>query len=125
MAMLLLLSTTSFTISKHFCMGSLVDVALFSEADTCGMDMVSDMEQNTPDLKSTCCSDEKIVLQGQDDLSSGYDQISLDQQYFIQTFIVSWLQVFEEANKEPETFKFYTPPRLVTDISVMYATFLI
>jgi hypothetical protein len=35
MAMLLLLSTVSWTIEKHTCMGRVMDVALFAKAQDC------------------------------------------------------------------------------------------
>ena len=39
MAVMLLLSTTSWTVGKHYCMGLLVDISLFAQAENCGMEM--------------------------------------------------------------------------------------
>ena len=39
MAVVVLFSTMSFTISEHYCGDKLVDSALFSKAEFCGMEM--------------------------------------------------------------------------------------
>ena len=40
MALLVLMSTVSVTIEKHFCGDHLVDVAIFSDAEKCGMEAI-------------------------------------------------------------------------------------
>ena len=39
MAIVVLLSTMSFTVSMHYCQGELVDTAIFQKAHDCGMEM--------------------------------------------------------------------------------------
>lgn len=67
MALLVLLSTVSWTVEKHLCMGRVMDVALFGHAEDCGM------ETNLAAFGETdnhCCEDESFTLEGQDDLKS-------------------------------------------------------
>src|SRR5690606_15745695 len=66
LAFLVLLSTVSFTVEKHFCGSFLVDTALFSSADSCGMEVKQDDGYLCTVTKTSCCSDETILIQGQD-----------------------------------------------------------
>ena len=64
MALLVLVSTLSFTVEKHFCGNTLIDVSLFSEADKCDMEM---MEMELAKItKKSCCKDVVDVIEGQD-----------------------------------------------------------
>ena len=65
LALVVLVSTLSFTLEQHFCLGQLVDVALFSDA-SCGMEH-STSDSCDADLKEVDCCDEKHqVIEGQD-----------------------------------------------------------
>lgn len=119
MALLVLFSTLSFTVDKHFCGSILVDKAIFSEAKTCGMEMESSSE------KDSCCSHEQIAVEGQDELKHTFETFDLNQQVFLAGFVYSYIFIFEEASKEAIPFKNYSPPLLVTDIQVRDQVFLI
>ena len=43
LAIIVLLSTLSFTVDSHYCGERLVDVAVFSEVRGCGMEMENEM----------------------------------------------------------------------------------
>lgn len=119
MALLVLFSTTSFTIEKHFCGDTLIDVAVFSEAKNCN----ENMEQTS--LKS-CCNDEVEFMKGQDELKfSTFEDLNFDQQFFIATFAYSYSNLFESLPKQIIPFKDYSPPNLVVDIQVLDQVFLI
>jgi len=64
LAVLVLVSGTSFMVGVHHCNGHIASVALFSNADPCPM------EQQLPPChkaaKKSCCSDERIVHQSED-----------------------------------------------------------
>lgn len=119
MALLVLLSTTFFTIEKHYCGGNLIDVAIFSEAEKCG----ENMEQTS--MKS-CCKDEVDVVVGQDELSfSGLDRLDIDQKVFLITPFQSYSNLYRSLPKQIIPFKDYSPPNLVFDIQVLDQVFLI
>ncbi|MBZ9632148.1 hypothetical protein LB465_15300 [Salegentibacter sp. LM13S] len=118
MAFMVLFSTFSFTVDKHFCGSFLVDTAIFSEAKTCGMEM----ETSTED---SCCSNEKIAVEGQDELKHQFDALDLNQQAFLTGFAYSYIFIFEDFSKEIIPFKNYSPPLLVKDIQLEDQVFLI
>ncbi|MEJ1241713.1 hypothetical protein WBG78_26450 [Chryseolinea sp. T2] len=63
LAVLVLISGTSFIVGVHRCGGHVASVALFSKAEPCGMEM-----QMPPCHKPVkpCCSDESVVHDGDD-----------------------------------------------------------
>lgn len=119
MALLVLFSTTSFTIEKHYCADTLIDVAVFSKAKNCG----ENMEQTS---KKSCCNDVVEIIKGQDELKySTFEEFNFDQQIFIATFAYSYSNLFESFPKQIIPFKDYSPPNLVVDIQVLDQIFLI
>src|SRR5690606_10004796 len=70
MAILMLASTVSWTIEKHYCLGSLIDIAFFHKAESCGMRPVTDQNPVLAAIDGgSCCSDEVISVQGLDGLT--------------------------------------------------------
>ncbi len=116
MALLVLVSTVSWTVDKHICMGRVMDISLFVHADDCGM---------SQDMESTCCDDETFTVKGQDNLKISFDDFSLDHQYFVVSLIQTYLYLFESDRKEPSSFNDYSPPPLIRDVQVLDQTFLI
>lgn len=121
MALLVLFSTMSFTVDKHFCGTYLVDQAVFSKAKDCGMEHPSEGEMITNDG----CSDQQISVQGQDDLKISINDLDLSQQVFLSTFTYSYIGLFQELPQQLIPFSDYSPPLLVRDIQVLNETFLI
>lgn len=121
MALLVLFSTMSFTVDKHFCGTYLVDQAVFSKAKDCGMEHPSEGEMITDDG----CSDQQISVQGQDDLKISINDLDLSQQVFLSTFTYSYIGLFQELPQQLIPFSDYSPPLLVRDIQVLHETFLI
>lgn len=120
LALLVLFSTVSFTIEKHFCGDVLVDVSMFTEAEKCEMEAL-EIQQ-----KKTCCKDELQVVQGQNELKfSSFDDLEFEQQQFLTSFVYSYTNLFKTLEKEIIPHKDYSPPNLVTDIQVLNETFLI
>ncbi|WP_299217931.1 hypothetical protein [uncultured Aquimarina sp.] len=126
LACLVLLSTFSFTVEKHYCGRFLVDVAVFSKAKDCGMKMMGHSDdQNIQMKKKSCCKDEIIVLEGQDELKVSFDQIDFSQQVFIVSYLNSYINLFSLPEEKHLVSKEYSPPERVTDILILHETFLI
>lgn len=125
MAVLLLLSTTSWTIGKHYCMGHLVDVSLFSNAESCCKQSDGARTIDRPREADSCCSNELLVLDGQDDLNISINDLDLDQQAFLASFAHCYFQMFEVCAEQVVPHKYYPPPILVKDIHVLDEVFLI
>lgn len=127
MALLVFFSTMSFTVDQHFCGDTMVDYSFFGDAETCGMDQQKE-SSNSSDcgiIKKNCCSDEIVSFEGQDELKITFQDLSLDQQLFIVSFIYSYIDLFEGLEQNIVPFEHYPPPNLVRDILILDQTFLI
>ena len=120
LALLVLLSTVSFTIEKHYCGDTLVDVSVFSEAQKCAMEAMEILQ------KKTCCKDEVNVVKGQDELKfSSFEDLEFSQQQFITAYLYTYIDLFEGLPKQIIPHKDYSPPNLVADIQVLDQVFII
>ena len=120
LAFLVLFSTVSFTIEKHYCGDTLVDVAVFVEAEKCGMEAL-EIQQ-----KKTCCKDVIEIVEGQDQLKySSFDDLDFEKLQFLATFTYSYIDLFEGLPNLIIPHKDYSPPNLVADIQLLNDTFLI
>ena len=117
MGLLVLASTVSWTVEKHLCMGHVVSVAFFSEADGCGMAMGNE---------NHCCADERFTLTGQEDLKSSVFEYAFDQApaVFIQLAAVDF-KPFWPQTLELVALPTYHPPPIFKDIQLLQQVFLI
>lgn len=128
MALLVLFTTTSFSVGMHFCGDHLMDFSLSGNVERCMMQpKVSHDMDHCPmmEMKMDCCSDLELSVAGQDDLQPTFDQLTFDQQVFLTTFAYGYLHVFESIHQEKITFKDYSPPPLIRDVQILDQTFLI
>ena len=119
MAFLVLLSTMSFTVEKHYCGDFLVDVSIIGNADSCDMKM--DLSDS-----NNCCKDEIYHIEGQDKLQkNSTDDLSLNQQKIIIALVISYQTIFVDIDLEKEFYKDFSPPDILQDYQVLYQSFLI
>jgi hypothetical protein len=124
MALLVLFSTVSFTVEKHYCGPVLIDVAVFSEAQDCGMKMNKVASETK--MKKGCCKNEVQVLHGQDELKvSSFDDLEFDQQLFLAAFNFSFIDLFEGLAQQFVPHQYYSPPKLIVDRQILDQVFLI
>ena len=123
-AILVLFSTVSFTVEKHFCGDILVDVSVFTEVEKCAMeDFEKEQEAIT---KKTCCKDTVDVFEGQNELIvKVIDDLDFEKQVFVASYIYSYINLFEGLPKQVIPHKDYSPPNLVYDIQVLDQVFII
>lgn len=127
MAFLVLFSTVSFTIEKHFCGDFLVDISYFGTATGCG-DEVDAKTCDKPSViaKKNCCKDEIEKIQGQDDLQqASYKKLVLEKQPFILAFIASYKSLFCTFQQSIVSHKHYTSPYFNKNIQVLHQVFII
>lgn len=124
LALIVLCSTVSFTIEKHFCGDKLVNVSVFSEAEKCKMEALEvELEKIT---KKSCCKDEVNMLKGQDELIvKTLDDLNFEQQLFVATFAYSYINLFEGLPQLVIPHKDYSPPNLIIDRQIINQVFLI
>lgn len=124
MALLLLLSTVSWKVEKHYCMGRLMDVALFTDVETCGMDM-SMTEETLGETKNSCCDDEVVFVDGQDQLKITLNDLDVEHQSFLIALTYTYLSILQDLKERPVPHEDYPPPILVKDIQLLDEVFLI
>ncbi len=126
LALLVLGSTTSFAVDKHFCGEHLIDIAFFGEATPCAMETAL-VEKYGPEhnKKSECCKDEIVIIQGQDEIKLQFDQLTIENLTFLQTFIHTYVDLFEGLERNFVPFEGYPPPLIVSDYQVLYDQYLI
>jgi len=113
LALLVLCSTLSFTVEKHYCGPFLVDVAVFNHAEKCGMDVISSTETSKEDKKMSCCKDEVELLQNQDELKVlSFEDLKFEQQLFITAYAYSYISLFKELKYRVTSLE-YPPPLIV------------
>ncbi len=127
MAFVVLFSTMSFTIDMHYCGSTLVDVAIFKEVKTCGMEKEQAVSgcENPEMKKKSCCSDEQLIIEGQDDLKDNFSKLTLEQQNFVTAFTFSYISLFEGTENKEVPFVNYSPPFVKRNLQVLHQIFLI
>ena len=130
MAVLVLISTLSVSIGKHYCGDHLVDVAIFAEAEKCGMEVADNgleaSDEESALMKKSCCTDVVDLLEGQDELSfEKTKELSSHQKVFLFSFTYVFSGLFELEPQQQVPFEHYAPPNVIEDIQALNQVFLI
>ncbi|MEW7277881.1 hypothetical protein ABW636_04745 [Aquimarina sp. 2201CG1-2-11] len=126
LATLVLFSTLSFTVDMHYCGSRLVDVALFKEAKSCGMEQMQKLLSCGDTVKKkSCCKDKQVVIEGQDDLKDTVTKLTLDQEVFATSYIYTYQNIAPDVISSITSFIGHSPPIPDKDFQVLYETFLI
>jgi hypothetical protein len=124
LSFMVLVSSTSFVVGLHICMGEVQNVALFTKADGC------EMEKSLPPchrhVKTPCCADETVVHQGDDfKASMAQIQIAIAASVDIEQAVVLISEVIPTAPLTRIQFHNYDPPLRSCDRTVEHQVFLI
>lgn len=114
---LILISTMSWSVEKHLCMGHVMDIAFFHPADNCGM---GEGVMETP-----CCDNESFTLKGQEDLNISWDNLNFGTQQFLVAFSYSYVGLTAIPLDNFVIQITYPPPLLVNDLSLLHEVYLI
>lgn len=130
MAIVVLFSTMSFTLSSHYCGDSLVDSSVFSKVKTCGMESESQLQKGLQSsdcsiTKKNCCSEKSEIIKGQDELKINFHKISFDQQIFVAAFVQTYINLFPSIEDAKPSLKAYPPPLIVRKLFKLDETYLI
>lgn len=126
MALVVLTTTVTMTIDMHYCGDVMVDLAIFKPAQDCGMD--TDITTNTKTTLSSksCCSDQQVVLESQDNYQSTSSDLQTSNAFYIAPSQPVYNQVaFTIAPQRTAVSKQYRRPHEVPDFTILYQTFLI
>lgn len=127
LAFLLVFSTFSFAVEKHFCGDYLVDVSYLGNASPCSDTPVDSCDSKVQVKKKNCCKDEVLKVEGQQDIvKNSLEKLSSTNQVkdFVLSFTVSFL-LFQEAQDFAVEDFLYVPPNLIFDFQTHYETYLI
>lgn len=122
LAFLVLLSTFSFTVEKHYCGDFLMDVSYLGHADSCGMEKKASSKIN----KKSCCKDEVHQIEGQDQLQKSVADV-IDFKALNLLIISKGLlkkNFVEISSKKPQFLNPF-PPDIRYDYQVLFQSFLI
>ena len=126
MAIVVLFSTMSFTIDMHYCGDTLMDAAIFQKAKACGMEMEAAATSSICSMvKKDCCKEDQIIVKGQDELKISFEKLSIDQQFFVASFVYTFINLFESIEQKAIAFKEYSPPNVIKQIYKLDETYLI
>ena len=129
LALLLLFSSTSFSVSKHFCGGEVISISYYLAAEGCGMEAQKDIcpadSQISQVSKKSCCSEETKVLQGSDFLEKTTKITPSKRVQFFVEYPCTELSTLLSATANSYQASVYRPPPLFTERIVLYESFLI
>lgn len=124
LAVLVLVSSTSFMIGMHVCMGKVQNVALFEKADGC------ERERTLPPchrhLKAPCCEDETVIHEGDDfKASAAHFHTVAPVPVDVEQPSVLIAEVIPSSPLSRVQYYNYDPPLLSPDITVEQQVFVI
>ena len=124
LSFLVLFSTLSLTIEKHFCGDVLVDVAVFTETEKCADDLsVIDVARVN---KKSCCKDEIDVIEGLNLLTNNsFEDLEDLQAQVLLAYRFSYINSFEGSPNLVTPHNDYSSPILIKDKQVLDETYLI
>jgi len=124
MAIVVLFSTMSFTIDKHYCGKLLVDVAINHQAEKCGMERFLEKQEGEYQ-KPSCCKNEHTVVKGQDQLKKEV-QTPIDFPIVqVQNKTASLDVQFILSSTTPIILGNHDPPDRQINFQTLYETYLI
>jgi hypothetical protein len=125
MAFVVLFSTMSFTVDMHFCGDTLVATSLFQKAKSCGMKMEQPASKSCAIIKSNCCKDKQMIIDGQDEMQLSVASISFEQQVFIASFVYTYRYLFEGLDTAVTSYQAYKEPLVSRQLYKLAETYLI
>lgn len=127
LALLVLVSSSSFMVNMHFCGGHVQSISLVNEAAPCPMEVqLPPCHKEMAVKKSGCCEDKHVAFEGKDFNAKVQDFSLLNWQainWVVTLPIMEVIQVNEAlafSNHTP-----YKPPIVERDIPVLVQSFLI
>lgn len=128
LALLVLVSSSSFMVNMHFCGGHVQSVSLIEDAAPCPMEVqLPPCHKKMAVKKSGCCEDKQVAFEGKDFNTQVQDfsPLSIQAIHWVATvpMIMEVIQVNEAlafSNHSP-----YKPPIVERDIPVLVQSFLI
>jgi hypothetical protein len=124
LAILVLVSSTSFMVGMHICMGEVQNVALFGKADSCQKEKA--LPPCHKHMKPACCEDETLVHDGDDfKASTQHIDIAAPAPINIEQPLILISELIPSAPLARTRYYNYDPPLRSCDLTVEHQVFLI
>ena len=123
-AFLVMFSTLSFTVDRHYCGERLVDIAVFSEASGCGMEIEKGNDDVLSFSKKSCCKNETSIVEGNSIDQQALQKLNLQQINFVTAFVGSYNNLFVDTTQIPSLY-LYKPPIIHKDFTLFFENFRI
>ncbi|MEZ4973890.1 MAG: hypothetical protein R2820_11310 [Cyclobacteriaceae bacterium] len=125
LALLVLVSATSFTIDRHVCMGRTQSIAILHEATPCAMELFATSGENLSKMEG-CCRDEQSKIEGNEYQVKNLKPLTTEYQslWVAELPRVITVITFEKSSQHLALRK-HKPPLPERDIPVLVQSFLI
>lgn len=123
LAILVLVSSTSFMVGMHLCMGAVQNIALFAKAESCEKESSPPCHRHT---KAPCCDDETVIHKS-DDLKASIEHmhVSIAAPMDLDQPLILISEVIPTAPLSRFKYYNYDPPLRSYDLTVEHQVFLI
>ncbi|MBV1887765.1 MAG: hypothetical protein KUG51_00590 [Urechidicola sp.] len=132
LAIVVLFSTFSFTVSSHFCGNILVDSSIFSEVEDCGMDMSHNDDCDSEENGISCnendlmhCKNVTNSLEGNTIEQQAFENSDLPKVFFAISFLAHYENLLVDKNEIDLSIIHYKPLLVYEDTIVLYENFRI
>lgn len=120
LAFLVMLSTFTFAVEKHYCGDFLIDISYVGNAKSCSENSPVDAMQ-----MKNCCKDELHQIDGQDELQQQEITFNFTKQVFVVAFVYSSQIEVCYTTEIPNYAPDDPPPLISKDFQVEHQTFLL
>jgi hypothetical protein len=111
LATIVLLSTFSFSVSKHYCLNRLVDTSFITEAESCIPDIKASESCKSFKAVKSCCDNEHILVEGLDNFHfEKYVQLEFDVEYSYTPQRFDFKEIILVAKSKTLYFSYKPPP---------------
>jgi hypothetical protein len=125
LALLVMLSSTSFMVGVHFCMGEVKSISFFTKAEQCPKQQ-SNLPLCHKHMQSNCCQDKSVLHEG-DDFKNNMQSLTFDSPVIavvlVHTVLIS--EIIPSSKAALSFYPAYDPPLPSDDLTVDLQVFLI
>lgn len=125
LALVVLLSSMSFTIDKHICMGRVQSVAILHDAAPCAMELFAESGENLSKMEG-CCRDEQMKIEGKEFPIKNIKPVAIEYQSLWVAELPKVIEVFEFNHAVLSHSRVdHAPPLIDREIPILVQSFLI
>lgn len=126
MATLLLVTTSSFSVYKHFCDDNLVEVSRYTQTDKCCDVEIKNKPTSTLNFsEKDCCTSETNIIPQLTFKNSKPLKINKSHLVFITSFYYVFINKLEDFNVKTNYNNNFSPPLIVCNKQIQHQAFLI